>query len=506
MMRLKNVTNKISENFLLFRQLFDKIILLLVLGLILLLFIKAISSADLSWDVVTYHIPFIAMRMGWITSSDFVSSNIVLFHDYFHSFPRVADYLRGGLWWISGRPEAINLYSLTGFLLLVSYLKVRWKLDIKWTIIALLAIPLVQIEVSTAGVDFFTNAMLTIVILSVYRMTTFSIQFILADWVWMLTAGLLAAGSKPQAGPIVLIMYIVFLFVWCLFVKAKKIAVVKGNKFWIGIGCLSIVLLLTFLQQVLNTIKFGNPVYPMVLQIGSYRFPGLVSTGDWGDPQYLAKWPEPVRWLLSVLEWRAYELRTTTWTIDQGDVPLWSASLRMGGYNVHYMLMCFSLLAWIFIHEKDSRVTRLILFIIFISFIVCVLPGAHELRYFSFWMMVVVTALLIIVRMFNTENRYYQILGRGIVLISFLSVTFITGGKAFINDNNKYSEVSASLVQTYRERLGSGAATLCIDGPDNRFAILLTKLFNKNGFKQVIYRINEGECKTKSLSETSDNR
>jgi hypothetical protein len=190
-----------------------------------------------------------------------------------------------------------------------------------------------------------------------------------------------------------------------------------------------------------NLICFGNPIYPVELHAFGLSLQGPESAMIPGDDSLAPAWlsvPSPLRWLASVLEVGGYADRPLPWTYDQGFCVtelvldcVWgtSPSFRMGGYFVAYVLF---LLAFIGVQMclPGVRERRLVLATIgFVTILAAVLPHSHELRYYLFWIIVLVALNLICVfspRFAPADNRVArQVLAIG-MLAALASVVLLT--------------------------------------------------------------------------------
>ena len=144
-------------------------------------------------------------------------------------------------------------------------------------------------------------------------------------------------------------------------------------------------------------------------------------------------------WVLSVLEFRAFQGRDLPYTIDQHrTLPIGLTltedvdrvrppSFRMGGYFVPLVL---GLLAWLVILTKASPWReRLRWFVppIVISIVVAPLPGSNELRYFSFWMLNLIFLCLLAAQRVPESRTMF----RSFVLVMFVAVGMVTGWRYF---------------------------------------------------------------------------
>jgi hypothetical protein len=82
------------------------------------------------------------------------------------------------------------------------------------------------------------------------------------------------------------------------------------------------------------------------------------------------------------------------WTVDQGHVPASSAAYRMGGYGAFYVLCLVALLGWLGHSTRAGR--RAIVFVVALSLGCAFLPLSHELRYYLFWMLTLVSVVLVL--------------------------------------------------------------------------------------------------------------
>jgi hypothetical protein len=151
--------------------------------------------------------------------------------------------------------------------------------------------------------------------------------------------------------------------------------------------------------------------------------------GLWPDPLYSASWPQPIRWLLSVVEFRAFDFRPIPYTLGNGDVPAGSMSMRVGGYMG--LAVLFSL--WLFVTAAWSRRDRMAavfsLALLVVTLVSAIVPGAHELRYASYWMIFLVLATLILLGGHSPPLAAWASAYRAFLLCTLLYVIAITGGQ-----------------------------------------------------------------------------
>ena len=144
----------------------------------------------------------------------------------------------------------------------------------------------------------------------------------------------------------------------------------------------------------LNLFKFGNPFYPIIIDLGSIHLPGrepMVSSIAVSD--VYINWPGPFRWIASVLEFDAFRNRPLPWTLGQGEVPQSSPSFRMGGYFVSYVVGMIALLIWS--AKVTAKGRHLLITFAALTLLCAFLPLSFESRYYSFWMLSLVCLVLI---------------------------------------------------------------------------------------------------------------
>jgi hypothetical protein len=219
--------------------------------------------------------------------------------------------------------------------------------------------------------------------------------------------------------------------------------------------------------------------------IFGHALPGVLPLTVWPGPAYLDGAPGFWKWLLSVFEFRAFEGRDLPYTIDQhstvpvGIVPAFDPrppSFRMGGYFVPLVFGLLALLAILMTELAPRQRFRWLAVLIATSVVVAVLPGSHELRYFSFWMLnLIFLSFLAVRRMPRWRTAFHAML-----LVSFLSVGMLTGWRYF--DFTPYS--LADHIKAHGiDKLVTGR-DLCFEYR-NRDPILFTYVFHTRGRYRV---------------------
>lgn len=364
-----------------------------------LLAYRAGTTLDLSWDSIAYHTPFAARLWGICDEACFrMASNL---EAAFQSFPKADEYLQGLLWRLTGVPEATNFIGLIFLVGFIFYIAWFFQVDWGWATISLLAVPIIQIHTTTSYTDLGPNIAATIGILSVLLL------LIYPERVGPLALGLFAASmiflgnARLQLTPIATLLIVI---VTVILMQKSRAEVdmeicLPDQRFILVLGALLMVL--TLGNSITNLIKFGNPFYPVEVKVGSHMIffgPWKANAGNSLSYQ-LNSAPSSLRWLLSILDFRAYDGRYTPYTLDQGDVDQSLWSFRMGGYSVWSVLFSLSFLIWFLVERNHSSAAFKIAVTAIVAantVSVIVMPASHELRYYMYWIISLVSINLII--------------------------------------------------------------------------------------------------------------
>lgn len=352
------------------------------------IFIKAIVDIDVAYDTWGYHLPFAARIFGIVPLEEFITER-----PRFDGFTLFGEFLQGFFWWITGRVQAANLVGFFSIFLYCWFLKVYWKIPVYYSAIALLAIPLVQTHATSCYVDLPANIFLSILIMMTYFIYLKEDREAdnLSNLLIIILAAAAAANTKPQLIPLV---FLVLCFAGCrlLWLRWQEIKLEKNSTskllgFFITL-CLASILI--FATPIKNIALYGNPFYPVRIEIA-----GKVLNHKLGlynhAPEHLEKASKAQRWAYSVLE-----INSADWSVDQ-----WSEdenSNRMGGFFGAYVVFHLILLGYIFWRDRQQRDTKIagILFII-MSLVAAFTPQSHELRYYMYWMIILVSLNLYLV-------------------------------------------------------------------------------------------------------------
>jgi hypothetical protein len=150
---------------------------------------------------------------------------------------------------------------------------------------------------------------------------------------------------------------------------------------------------LIFATPLKNTVIYGNPFYPIKITIAGQELNHKVE--QYKDiPDGLEKYSAPQRWIYSILEMKRISYYAP-WSIDQWSRE--SSSNRVGGFfgaNVVFNLLLFSYICYR-LRSQDTKVALIIMVIM--SAVASIMPQSHELRYYMYWMITLVSLNLYLV-------------------------------------------------------------------------------------------------------------
>ena len=392
--------------------------------------VAAWHDASKAWDVWYYHLPFAGRIVGLIDPQTYAFGR--LNQARYDGFPLFGEALQGLLWRITGRVECAAFLSFAAVPGIAWFLHRTEKVPPHLTALALLAIPLVQIHTTGCYVDLPANAWVTLLVLLVYRQIVRREAPPLRVMIGAAALAAAAANTKFQLVPVVV-------------VASLALVVISLRRDEERLGRLLVITLalpLVFATPLKNLALHGNPVWPVELRLLGHTFPHLEDAYA-SSPDWLASMPGPVRWAASVLELGLRPIAShARWSLDQWTPPA-EPGYRMGGFFGAYVVVnVLGLLTAVVVQRsRESKVA--LAFAGAASVVASLMPQAHELRYYLFWMLLLVTLNLIL---WSRERRVTV----GLVALGALAiVAWSTGG-------------------TYLGASGDSFATLVTDHVDAR--------------------------------------
>jgi hypothetical protein len=338
------------------------------------LFAAAVHDLSQAWDSGYYHLPFAGRLAGML------SPDVLVFHPAnaarFEGYPRLGERLQGALWALTGRPECANLVAFASVPALTWLLRARFAVPWHLSVLALLAIPLVQAHASSAYVDLPANAGLSALVLAAIH----------AHATGKATRGAVATGLVGAAIAINTKAQLHPLAAAALVALGARVAM---DRAWGFLGLMALAAPVVAATPLVNLVQHANPYYPLHLTVLGRLLPGP-ETAYSSAPAWLEHAPRPVRFALSLAE---VGLRPITderrWSVDQW-MPEDSGANRMGGFFGAYVAAALAFLAWTARRDRSREARVACVGFALFTALVSIMPQSHELRYYMGWMIVLV--------------------------------------------------------------------------------------------------------------------
>lgn len=358
------------------------------LVLLMLLGRKAIVDVDLhNYDSLFYHLPFAARFWGIAPREKFLFLDG--FETIYRGFPLLGEILQGLLWAFFDHIQAANLVALCALLLYCCFAQVFLRIPWYLMFLALLAVPLVQIHATGSLVDLPTNLATAVVLLLAYR--AYAGREV-PSWRDVAVFGLAAAVSANMK-----FLHLVLVSLALLAMLGRLAYLYRASEPPARRAIVHRVLVLTmampliFTTTIKNTVLHGNPLFPLKVSAFGITLPHSVAPNPL-FPHYLQTTPQAIRWGLSVLEVRAFDARRPyLWTGDQGYVPSRVPADRMGGYFFVYVIGNLVLLGLLVARLRSWEARLGGAFFALLSILTSVHIQSHELRYYMYWMITLIT-------------------------------------------------------------------------------------------------------------------
>ncbi len=432
-MNLKNILTKISAY---------KIISIVLL---FLLFIKSILFVDTSFDTWDYHYPFAARIWGIVPASQYTMD--AAREESFLGFGMVTEFLQGFIWKLTGRIELTNLLSFGSLCGYIFFLWKYLKIPFESATLALLAVPLILIHSTLSLSDLFPNFCLSAFLVLAFLMSFRQGEINTKNIVILLFLGIFVGNSKFTLIPILFLSY---------FALSLRFIFIKDKEF-LGNFSRKILLILIFIGFILacgtclkNLIFYSNPFYPVEISLGWLHFNGPFPPYT-QIPKYLINAPRILQWFLSVTEidWlirkdliinyyihrdliinyyihhsHAYfpplvykptmDFFVGNFISKPGSLFVNRDGAPTGGFFGPYVLFQFFLLLYYYLintkkvnlkkklsliksnEHKNVQLNPLFISLFILTLLTGFLPQSLELRYYMYWIIVLITANLYI--------------------------------------------------------------------------------------------------------------
>ncbi|MGF1478909.1 MAG: hypothetical protein ACFB4I_05400 [Cyanophyceae cyanobacterium] len=396
---------------------------LVALLVVVLMFFKSIIDVDRSYDTWVYHLPFAARIWG------IVPAEIYGFEPHeearFDGFPLLAEFFQGFFWLVLRRVQAANLASYVSLIIYFGFLKVYFRVPLYLSAIALLAIPLVQTHATTCYVDLPGNLALSALILMTYRLYA-QPHYQKRDLLTLFIAAASAANIKPQLVPLVFFVLCFTLprIVWLQYQHSPQPrAFFRWLRF---LPIVSLAMLIVFATPIKNIVLLGNPFYPVRIELAGRVLNHQVGLYN-ASPEALRDAPRPQRWVHSLLE-----INTPGWSVDQWNGNNPQLMNRMGGFFGAYVVFNVLLLGYLCVRDRSRSTVTAVILVAIMSTVASIFPQSHELRYFMYWMISLVSLNLYLVTALEWSPKLWVVNPRtvGLVCTGMLAVV-IASTKSF---------------------------------------------------------------------------
>jgi hypothetical protein len=409
------------------QQVIEIILRAIALVVTILIFLKAFIDIDTNYDVGWYHLPFAARIWGIVPAESFLSENIVEYR--YQGFPLLTHFFQGLLWKLSGRVQAANLVGYLSLIIYFLTLRSFFQVPLYLSVIAIFTIPAVLTHASTSFVDLPGNIGVAVLMMMIYRFFRHSQLPSKKELLFAFLGAAMAVNTKPQLQPLVFVLFWVtgIRLIWLYF----KYTAAGKRRLWLTVSLAAIASMLIFATPIKNVALYGNPFYPIKIQVA-----GIVLNHKL-TPETYAEGNRPQKWLQSVLE-----INTPKWSTDQWNGGNEKYLDRAGGFFGAYVVFNLLLLLSLTIREqllnkksKDNKdaqghqsrhAATALGTILLVSLIPANFPQSHELRYFMFWMITLVSLNLSLVCGLQHQGKsWLQAKYLGLVYLLFMAIVWV---------------------------------------------------------------------------------
>lgn len=344
--------------------------------------------------------------------------------------------------------QTANLVCFSSLIIYLVFLKTYFKVPLYLSAIALLAIPLVLTHATTCFIDLPGNIGVSILVMMTYVIYRQKQLPSKQDLSILVIAAAAAANIKTQLQPLVFVILCV-VAVRLIWLYWRHKTTIKQLFKIVPVTILAS--LLIFATPVKNTVVYGNPLYPIKLEVA-----GIVLNHEL-VPEAYEQGNRRQKWLYSILE-----IKSAPWSADMGDLN--SELNRMGGffgaYVIFNLLLLFGLAARETLSKSDrtSEARIALVTVILISLIPANFPQSHELRYFMFWMICLVSLnLYLISRQQKIYWRWLQPKYIGLIYVIFLTIvlTKIGGFYAIPRFNSLEEHIARGVKPEFLSQIGA---------------------------------------------------
>ena len=415
-----------------------EIVLITIAALVTIsIFLKAIIDLDIHYDTWWYHLPFAARIWGIVPQELFIGDE-KWFEPRYQGFPLLAHFFQGFFWRLTGRVQSANLVCFFSLAIYLFWLKSYWQIPFYLSASAILAIPLVLAHSSSSFVDLPANIGASVLVMMTYLLYKRSRREPLRgaqlpskrELLVMFLGAAIAANTKTQMQVLVFFIccFVVVRLIW-LYFQQSQISTHHLLKI-VPISILAAVLI--FATPVKNIALYGNPFYPIKVEVA-----GIVLNHQLVPEAYQGG-SRTQKWLRSI-----FEINSAHWSAEQRheDPNRDLIGGFFGAYVIFNLLLLLGLSAtevWqnrqIPKAERSLDALTAMATIFIMSIVPANFPQSHELRYFMFWMISLVSLNLYLISRPQTRaniGRWLQPKYMGLVYLFFLTIVLSKIGGAY---------------------------------------------------------------------------
>lgn len=475
----------------------EKLLTFFSLLLWLSLALKAVLDVDRNYDTWVYHLPFAARLLGMMPADALVFDGY--FEPRYHGFGVLGEYLQGLFWLVTGRPESANLVGYLSLILFIVFLKKYFNVPYYLSTIALLAIPIVQIHATSSYIDLPSAIALATLMMMTYYLYITSVPITKMDMFIIFLSSLVSANMRLQFVPIV---FLTLCFTAYRLIGTTVISPHQKTRSQKNVNTVVLLLavIIIFYTPVKNLLIYGNPVYPVVVKFAGIELNHTEETPPEPElPGYGLS--RPALWLYSVFEIVPSPLFDGNWTIDQGGSR--GLGNQFGGYFGAYVLFNLILFIYLVVSGHSKATTRAVFLLLTITAVTAFMPSSPRLRYYMYWMIVLVAMNLALICQMARLGRLTDVISpknMGIIcLIVFSVVVFKTNAQYIRPLFYSFSHFSEQKIdKTLLAHIHSGD-NVCIKLTQPQWIFLYSSVFQKN----INYSITSWEhhelCKSRIL-------
>ncbi|MBI1214686.1 MAG: hypothetical protein GC185_02575 [Alphaproteobacteria bacterium] len=375
-----------------------------------------------TYDNLWYHLPT-ALRYAHMLSFQYAPDSPYLLKGI--SSPPIAHLVQAALIRLTGSTAAAQWPASLIFVAYLLTLKKTYRGDIRISaaLVFFASVPLLLLHLPLASIDFWTNALCAFAVLAADRLWHAPSP----RWAAVSCAAVLAViYSKMTLWPVAAVLGLVSATVIFLQCRRGKLAW-KVLAFYAMAGGLLAPLWALHLWQVYGNMFFPvpNPLDPSAPALPiNPSYTALKTRACWDHiniaPE-LKTWSAPRRFFASFFELtRLMTDKPMNWV--QGAFDYGSIHHRMGGYNgVTMAIGCAAIGAGAYLY-KNLRFAALLL--LGLTFMTSFIAESHELRYFMFIPLVMMT---LVARICAREGRLPSNVQYVLLPIAFVSPLFLSG-------------------------------------------------------------------------------